>query len=108
MKRRKRMTSTCQGACVRTMEEKQTSFGWATYVRVYRNDDAPMSWREVWEAFQRVYPGKWACEFFPPASELIDEANVYHLYVLEEEPRGVNIRKNPYNALAVADGQDSL
>jgi hypothetical protein len=29
---------------------------------------------------------------FPPASELIDEINVYHLYVLNDSPSGVNIK----------------
>ena len=106
MKRRKKQDD--QGACVRTMEEKQTSLGLATYLRVFRNDDAPMSWREVWEAFARVYPGRWAVQFFPPASELIDEANVYHLYMLEEVPQGVNIKRHIYSALGRAADYEEL
>jgi len=30
---------------------------------------------------------------FPPASDLVDEANIYHLFVLEWEPVGVNIKR---------------
>lgn len=81
-------------ASVQTMGERATSFGRLTYLRIYRDDDKPMSWREVWETFQNVYPGRWAIEMFPPESELVDEANVYHLFMLPEgdEPAGVNIR----------------
>lgn len=81
------------GGHVQTMGERFTSFGVATYLRVYRDDDQPMSWREIWETFSSVYPDRWAIEVFPPADELIDEANVYHLFMLEEEPTGMNIKR---------------
>lgn len=88
--KRKRKPERC--AHVHTMEERETSFGRVTYLRIYRDDDQPMSWREVWETFSAVYPDRWAIEVFPPEAHLLDEANVYHLFMLEDEPRGLNIR----------------
>jgi hypothetical protein len=52
-----------------------------------------MAWSEVWATFADRYPGRWAVPFFPPASDLVDEANIYHLFVLEEAPLGVNINR---------------
>ena len=78
---------------VQTVEERQTSFGPALYVRVSRPDGRPMRWRDVYDTYSRVYPDSWAVEFYPPRAELVDEANVYHLYVLAEPPAGVNIRR---------------
>ena len=48
--------------------------------------------REVWDAFTKAYPEKWAVQCFPPESELVDSKAVYHLWVLEEEPEGLNLR----------------
>jgi hypothetical protein len=47
-----------------------------------------MSWTDVWRTFASAYPGKWACQFFPPETELVDEANIYHLFVLDVTPTG--------------------
>jgi hypothetical protein len=43
-----------------------------------------MTWTEVWEVFQDRYPNRWAIQVFPPKDRLVDEENIYHLYVLEE------------------------
>jgi hypothetical protein len=32
-------------------------------------------------------------EIFPPADELVDSKAVYHLFVLEREPAGLNIKR---------------
>ena len=52
-----------------------------------------MSWREIWDVFADRYPGQWAAQMFPSASELVDEADVYHLLVLAEDRVGVTIRR---------------
>lgn len=89
--------------CQRTQALEQgytQSFGWretvlgpVEYVRVRRRDDRPMGWRDIFEVFSRVYPGRWAAQFFPPADSLIDEGNVYHLFVFPKafSPKGINI-----------------
>lgn len=82
-----------ENAFVQELGYRQTQFGPCLYLRIRRYDDQPMSWREVWNTFAELYPGQWAVQFFPPAGELVDEANIYHLFVLEEEPVGVNIKR---------------
>lgn len=52
----------------------------------------PLSWREVWDAFALRYPGRWAVQCFPPADELVDGKPVYHLFVCDVPPEGLNIR----------------
>ena len=76
---------------IQEMGERLTSFGVVNYIKIRRHDDKPMSWRSVWEAFASTYPDCWAVQMFPPGFELIDQVNVYHLYVLHESPSGVNI-----------------
>jgi len=51
-----------------------------------------MLWREVWDAFAERYPGRWAVQCFPPADQLVDGKAVYHLFVCDESPVGLNIR----------------
>jgi hypothetical protein len=73
---------------------RRTSFGYATYVKFRTHDYAQLSWSDVCAAFQERYPGQWAVQFFPPAEDTVDDANVYHLYVLEDAPTGVNISRH--------------
>lgn len=68
------------------MKTVYTAWGSAVYIRIYSNNDAPMSWREVWERFHSSYPDRWAVQFFPPSGNLVDDANYYHLYVLDSPP----------------------
>jgi hypothetical protein len=46
----------------------------------------------VWERFAAAYPGQWAVQMFPPADQLVDGKAVYHLFVCDEPPAGLNIR----------------
>lgn len=82
-----------KAAFVQEMGERETSLGWALYIKVRTEDYRQLTWSEVWEAFAARYPGRWAVQSFPPAGELVDEVNVYHLFVLEGEPRGFNIKR---------------
>lgn len=61
----------------------QTAMGPARRVQVEREDGAAMGWREVWEAFTAAYPGCWGVMLFPPRERLLDQANRYHLHVVE-------------------------
>ena len=59
-------------------------WGEVTRLKVYTPDYRRLTWLQVWRAFQDVYPGRWALELYPPAEELVDEAYVYHLWLLPE------------------------
>ena len=72
-------------------DRRHTPLGVATYVRIHRRDMAPMGFRELWEAFDRYYPGKYAVQVFPPRSRLLDQANKYHLLVLETPPSSMDL-----------------
>jgi len=61
-----------------------TPHGSLLYLKIRRRDYQPMSWSEVWQRFSESYPDRWAVMFLPPASRIIDEANIYHLYVMPE------------------------
>lgn len=71
---------------------RETALGGVLQIKVFTADYRLLSWREVWEAFVAKYPGQWAVQCFPPASELVDSKNVYHLFVCEVAPHGLNIR----------------
>ena len=75
------------------IDTRGTPLGPVRYVRFYRDDDKPVGWRELWEAFAERYPDQWAIQLFPPANELINEANVYHLWVLDDVPENLNIAR---------------
>jgi hypothetical protein len=76
-------------------DERDTALGHALYVRIHRKDMAVIGFRELWEVFAALYPGRWAMQAFPPRAHLLDQANKYHLFVLEEEPTGFNLCR-PY------------
>ena len=52
------------------------------YIRVRRHDGQPMGYLELWAVVQDRYPGAWAIQVLPPPEELVDEANVYHVFLL--------------------------
>jgi len=56
-----------------------------THLKIYTPDYQPLSWSQVWQAFMDVYPERWAIEFFPPTDDLVNDAHVYHLWLLPEE-----------------------
>jgi len=53
----------------------------------------PMGWREIADLFNALYPGKWACQMFPPRLEILDQANKYHLFVFDEAPEGLDLMR---------------
>lgn len=73
---------------VQTMVAFHTSqWGMVTHLKVYTPDYKRLSWLQVWQAFAAVYPGRWAFELYPPADDLVNDAHVYHLWLLPEEWR---------------------
>ena len=72
-------------------DRRPTAFGEALYVRIHRTDMAVMGFRELWDLFDRLYPGQWAVQVFPPREHLLDQANKYHLFVFEQKPEGLSL-----------------
>lgn len=69
-------------------------WGEVARLKVYAPDYRRLSWLEVWQAFHETYPNRWALELYPPAEKLVDDAQVYHLWLLPEEwrpPDGMNL-----------------
>lgn len=62
------------------------------YISIQRHDGKRMGWEEIYAKFASAYPGKWAVQTFPPEDCLINEANMYHLYVFDEKPEGLTLR----------------
>ena len=73
------------------MEYRTTGLGLALYIRIYTNDYRQLTWDEIWDVFSDAYPGQWAVQVFPPAERLVNEQNIYHLFVLDEPPQGLDI-----------------
>lgn len=77
---------------LREIEKRESSLGPVTWVKIHAPGYRPLSWREVWEKFAECYPGKWAVQAFPPADQLVDGKAMYHLFVCDKAPEGLNIR----------------
>lgn len=71
---------------------RDSCLGRVLQLKIFTREYRQLGWGEVWETFAERYPGKWAVQCFPPAGELVDSKNVYHLFVLDFEPPGLNIR----------------
>ncbi|MBD3251238.1 hypothetical protein GF380_02080 [Candidatus Uhrbacteria bacterium] len=80
-------------AYIQEIGERYTAFGTVLYIKVRRYDGGPMGWEELYQVYSDSYPNSWAVRAFPPHCELVNDANVYHLFVLQYEPGGLNIRR---------------
>jgi len=84
-------------------DRRPTAYGEALYVRIHRKDMAIMGFRELWDLFDRLYPGQWALQVFPPREHLLDQANKYHLFVYAQKPEGLSLTDDaPKGAVFVA------
>lgn len=70
---------------------RESCLGPVLQLKVFAPGYRTLTWREVWDAFTAAYPGRWAVQVFPPAGRLIDGKAVYHLFVCEGEPRGLDL-----------------
>jgi hypothetical protein len=73
-------------------EWRVTPLGRVRQIKIYAPGYRALAWREVWERFAAAYPGQWAVQMFPPADRLVDGKAVYHLFVCEDAPSGLDIR----------------
>jgi len=71
---------------------RDSCLGRVLQLKVWAPGYPPLFWREVWDAFSGAYPGKWAVQCFPPADALLDSKAVYHLFLLERPPWGLDLR----------------
>lgn len=72
---------------------RKTALGPALYIKIRRYDNKRMNWEQVWKVFADAYPGQWAVEVYPPVDQLVNDVSMYHLFVISEEPEGLNIRR---------------
>jgi len=80
-----------EGVLVTAHGTVETCLGTALRVQVERCDRRPMSFTELWEAFAAAYPDRYAVQLFPPRAHFLDQANKYHLHVLERKPEGLDL-----------------
>jgi hypothetical protein len=80
-----------QGHLVTEKGVVQTALGPALRIQIERRDHDTMGFREIWDVFEHRYPGKWALQCFPPREHFIDQANRYHLHVLDVQPQGLDL-----------------
>lgn len=81
---------------VRTIERRGTPLGATTYLQISSPDGRRLGFEEVWQAFQVVHPGRWAIQFFPPSDQFVNEENIYHLWMLDQDPHpNFNIKIRP-------------
>jgi hypothetical protein len=71
-----------------------TALGSALLLKVFTKDYRLLSWREVCDAFNEAYPGRWGVQVFPPKEEVVDGKAVYHIFLLDSEPAGLNLKTN--------------
>lgn len=71
---------------------RESALGRVLQIKIFAPGYRQLGWREVWEKFTECYPGKWAVQCFPPVDEIVDGKNVYHLFVCDTPPAGLNIK----------------
>lgn len=71
---------------------RESVLGRVLQTKIFAPDYRKLCWREVWEAFAAKYPGRWAVQVFPPADALVDGKAVYHLWVCDVPPWGLDVR----------------
>lgn len=71
---------------------EDTPFGTVLQLKVWDPSYRPLSWDEIEAAFNEAHPGKWAVQFFPPADRIVNGKAVYHLFLLEQAPAGLDLR----------------
>jgi hypothetical protein len=70
---------------------RESCLGQVLQLKVFADDFRPLSWREIWAAFVQRYPDRWAVQTFPPEGQVVDAKNVYHLFLCEGCPDGLNL-----------------
>lgn len=83
--RRKHRPKPNDGAELQHCGPVATPHGQLEYLKIRRHDSKPMGWREVYDRLRLSYPNRWSIMFFPPERRCIDQANIYHVYLMPED-----------------------
>lgn len=81
---------------IQEMGYRESPLGRVQYIRIFTPSYQQLSYTEIWECFNRSYSGLWAVMMFPPEYALVDDQNIYHLFVTgcqDSQVRGLDIRK---------------
>ena len=76
---------------IHEVDRRPTALGEVLRILVERADGEKMGFRELWDAFDARYPGRYAVQILPPRVHFFDQANKYHLFVLESAPQGMDL-----------------
>ena len=73
---------------------RDSCLGRVLQLKIFTADYRTLSWREVCDAFNVAYPGRWAVQVFPPADRIVDGKSVYHVFVVPEGEKldGLDLR----------------
>ena len=72
---------------------QESSFGPVLQLKVWAAGFPDLSWEQIQKAFNEAYPGRYAVQLFPPRESVVNGKAVYHLWVLPERPRGLDLRE---------------
>ena len=72
---------------------RDSCLGLVLQLKVWAPGYPPLSWSDIYGAFTARYPGRWAVQVLPPTDSLVDGKACYHLWVLSEEPAGLNLER---------------
>ena len=64
------------------MGTRMTPLGLVRHLRVFTYDYRRLYWSEISDAVHAVYPERWCLEWFPALGSVVDEENIYHLWML--------------------------
>jgi hypothetical protein len=83
------------GPTVRIKERgpRGSSFGEVLQLKVWADGYPNLFWEQIQAAFAAAYPGRYAVQLFPPPGRVVNGKAVYHLWVLPEAPRGLDLRE---------------
>lgn len=78
-------------ASVQTSTFEHPKFGKIIHLWIRRHDEKPMGWSELQRVKNEICgDDKLAIQVFPKAVNLVDQANMYHLWVFKEFEFGVS------------------
>jgi len=67
------------------VSKEASDWGEITHLWVRRHDEKPLTWREMQRVKNELIgPERVGVEVYPAVSEVVDQANMFHLWVLPE------------------------
>lgn len=69
----------------------ETALGLVQRITFEREDGLPMSFAQLWQVFDEVYPGLYGVQLLPPREHYMDQVNRYWIHVLDKKPEGFDL-----------------